>query len=56
MKLLSLAIAAMLWALIMNIINPLVNGFVNIPITVENESYALEQDKTYTILDSKLKY
>lgn len=53
MKLLSLAIAAMLWALIMNIINPLVNGFVNIPITVENESYALEQDKTYTILDSK---
>lgn len=53
MKLLSLAIAAMLWALIMNVINPLVNGFVNIPIKVENESYALEQDKTYTILDSK---
>ena len=53
MKLLSLAIAAILWALIMNIINPLVNGFVNVPIKIENESYALEQDKTYTILDSK---
>ena len=54
MKLLSLAIALVLWAMIMNIINPLVNGFVNLPIEVENESYALEQDKTYTILDTRV--
>ncbi len=53
MKILSLALAGILWVLIMNIINPLVNGFVNVQIQVENEAYALEQDKTYTFLDSK---
>ena len=54
MKLLSFAIAIALWIMIMNIINPLVNGFVTLPIEVENENYALEQDKTYTILDSRV--
>ena len=53
MKILSLALAGILWVLIMNIINPLVNGFVNVQIQVENEAYALEQDKTYTFMDSK---
>lgn len=53
-KLISLAGALILWILIMNIINPLVNGFVNVPIEVENESFALEQDKTYNILDSRI--
>lgn len=53
-KLISLAGALILWILIMNIINPLVNGFVNVSIEVENESYALEQDKTYNILDSRI--
>lgn len=54
MKLVSLVLAWTLWALIMNIINPLVNGFVNIPIEVQNENYAIEQDKAYTILDSRV--
>ena len=53
-KLISLVGALILWVLIMNIINPLVNGFVNVPIEVENESFALEQDKTYNILDSRM--
>lgn len=53
-KLLSLVCAGLLWAFIMNIINPLVNGFVNLPLEVRNESYALEQDKAYTILDSRV--
>lgn len=53
-KLISLVGALILWVLIMNIINPLVNGFVNVPIEVENENYAIEQDKTYNILDSRM--
>ena len=53
MKIISLVIAGIMWVMIMNIINPLVNGFVNVQIKVENEAYALEQDKTYTILDTK---
>lgn len=53
-KLISLVGALILWVLIMHIINPLVNGFVNVPIEVENESFALEQDKTYNILDSRM--
>ena len=53
MKIISLVIAGIMWVMIMNIINPLVNGFVNVQIKVENEAYALEQDKTYTIMDTK---
>lgn len=53
-KLISLFGALILWILIMNIINPLVNGFVNVPIEIENESYALEQDKAYNILGARI--
>lgn len=53
-KLISLIISVALWTVIMNIINPLVNGFVNLPIEIENENYAIEQDKAYTIMDSRI--
>ena len=52
-KLLSLLIAVILWAAIMNHINPVVNGYVNLPVDTINESYLVEQNKAYTILDSK---
>lgn len=53
-KILSLLIAALMWALIMNRINPLVNGFVNLPLEIQNENYVTEQDKAFTILNSRV--
>lgn len=53
-KLLSLGIAFILWIFITNLINPMVSGFVNVPITLENEDYILEQNKTYVVKDSRV--
>lgn len=54
LKILSLVIAIITWAVLMNIINPLVNGFVSVPIETINDSYVLEQNKTYTIHNSRM--
>lgn len=53
-KLLSLGLAFILWIFITNSINPMVSGFVNVPVTIENEDYILEQNKTYTVIDSRI--
>ncbi len=53
-KFISLVTAFLIWAIIRNVMNPLVNGFVNVPIKVVNESYLTEQNKAYTILDTKV--
>ena len=50
----SFIIAVIMWAVIRNIESPLVNGFINTPIEVRNENYAIEQDKAYTILDTRV--
>jgi hypothetical protein len=37
-----------------NVINPMVSGFVSVPVSIENENYILEQNKTYVIVDSRV--
>ena len=53
-KLLSFGIALILWMFITNVINPMVSGFVSVPVSIENEDYILDQNKTYLILDSRI--
>ena len=53
-KLLSFGIALILWMFINNVINPVVSGFVSVPISIENENYILDQNKTYVIVDSRV--
>lgn len=54
LKLISLLVALGLWIIIMNTINPLVNGYVNLPISITNENYVTEQNKAYTIHGSRI--
>ena len=48
-KTISLLISIFLWIAIMNTINPMVNGFINVPIQIENEDYVTDQSKTYSM-------
>lgn len=50
---LSLIIAITIWFVVMNMINPWINGFVSIPVSVENEEYIYNQNKAYIIRDPK---
>ena len=52
-KIISLLAAIVIWVSIMHIINPVVNGHVNVQLEVRNENYVKEQNKDYRILDSK---
>ena len=54
LKLLSLGIAFIIWTFITNTINPMVSGFVSVPVSIENESYILNQNKTYVVIDSRI--
>lgn len=53
-KLLSLGIGIILWVFITNTVNPVVSGFVSVPVTIENEDYILSQNKTYIVIDSRV--
>ena len=53
-KFLSFAIAFVAWLIIMNLKNPMVSGFVSVPVAMENEDYILSQNKTYTVLGSRV--
>lgn len=53
-KILSLAIAIVTWLIIMNLLKPMVSGFVNVTITLENEDYIKNQNKAYSIQDSRV--
>ena len=48
-KLISLLFAIVIWVVVMNITNPVINGFVNVSVNVENENVVSEQNKTYFI-------
>lgn len=52
-KLLSVFLAIITWAIIMNIVNPIITGYVNLSVNVENENAIHEQNKTYFILDTR---
>ena len=52
-KLLSILLAVITWATIMNIVNPIITGYVNLSVNVENENAIHEQNKTYFILDTR---
>ena len=52
-KLISILSAVIIWVVIMNIINPVVSGFVNLNVNVENENVVYEQNKTYFIPGSR---
>ena len=52
-KLISVLSAVIIWVVMMNIINPVVNGFVNLNINIENENAIYEQNKTYFIPGSR---
>lgn len=52
-KLLSVLLAVITWATIMNIVNPIITGYVNLSVNVENENAIHEQNKTYFILDAR---
>ena len=53
-KILSLGVALIIWIFISNVTNPMVSGFVSVPVTFENENYILEQNKTYAVVDSRV--
>lgn len=53
LKLLSVFLAIITWAIIMNITNPIITGYVNLSINVENENAIYENNKTYFILDTR---
>lgn len=53
-KLLSLGIALVIWTVIMNILNPIVSGFISMPIEIHNEEYVFNLNKTYTVLDTRV--
>lgn len=48
-KILSLLIAFIIWAIVNNNINPIVNDFVNVQVEIINEDVLDALDKTYTI-------
>lgn len=50
---LSLIIAITLWFVVMSTTNPWINGFVNVAVTVENEDYIHNQNKT-PVFDPKI--
>lgn len=51
---LSLMIAIAVWFFVMSLINPWINGFVNVHVSMENEDYILNQNKTYVVLDPRI--
>ena len=52
LKLISLFMAVVVWAAIMNIIDPVTTGQESLYLEVKNADYILNQDKSYTILGS----
>ncbi len=53
-KMLSLVIAFVAWLIVTNIIDPMLSGFISVPVIIENEDYIFNQNKTYNILDSRV--
>lgn len=51
---LSLMIAITVWFVVMSMINPWINGFVSVHVSMENEDYILNQNKTYIVLDPRI--
>ena len=49
LKLISLFMAVVVWAAIMNIIDPVTTGQESLHLEVKNADYILNQDKTYII-------
>lgn len=53
LKLISLVSGIIVWAVVMNVVNPVINGFVNLNVNIENENVVYDQNKTYFLLDSR---
>lgn len=53
-KMLSLVIAFVAWLIVTNIIDPMLSGFISVPVIIENEDYIFNQNKTFNILDSRV--
>lgn len=48
-KLISLFLAIVLWGTIMNIVRPISNGFISVPLSIVNEQIITSENKVYTI-------
>lgn len=54
LKIISLIISFIIWMSVINIINPIVNEFVNVPIEILNEESVHKLNKTYVINGPKI--
>lgn len=48
-KLFSLFLAIVLWGTIMNVVRPVTNGYISVPLSIENEQIITSENKVYTI-------